>query len=265
MHHIIGDCIDFEAWLTFGPEPIFTNTGVNRDFCGPHSVNAAEGSYSIDGVERLQYSWSREEGYEESRRVTAVIVPGEGFGEMLPEGYETGDRRLNLMGYRRQTDGSYLRNDDHLTISRSDPGYYQDLQFTAEVSLDGGIPSTVAPTECHMTVTLTVSVDAGTDAMPIEGVETFEFDCSRVEGPDDSWPRIAAAGYEESAYSGNWMDLFQDRGIWDRYPVAISNAMYDLFRPVLSFDPADESRLFRDVYNAWYVEMVNPPPTSIEP
>jgi len=60
--------------------------------------------------------------------------------------------------------------------------------------------------------------------------------------------RLYADCFEDSMYTGEWMDLFEEKGIWDKYPAYISNAMYDAFRPVLFFEPGKIETLFKSIY-----------------
>src|SRR5262245_57304959 len=70
MQQTIGNCINFEQWLSFDAPPAFTHTDVDRDFCGSHSVVPAMGTYKVSGA-ALEMAWSTAKS-SETRRFTHV-------------------------------------------------------------------------------------------------------------------------------------------------------------------------------------------------
>jgi hypothetical protein len=107
-----------------------------------------------------------------------------------------------------------------------------------------------------------MSVDLRASAEGVRGEEQFEFGC--VVEEVDGRTVVYAEGMWDSTVSSAWMDLFTERGIWDRYPARLSNLMYDAFRPVFFVDPERPDRLWHEIPRAWYRFTTQSPPRSTD-
>jgi hypothetical protein len=265
MAWTLGDCIDFEEWLSFDGEAGFIHTIVDRNACEPWGVTRSPGSYELREDHIVDYRWVSEAGVEERRvRTFALLDQIDLPYRPSYEGYLYGDRRLNWMAYIRGERDLEWRREQRWLSTDEDQGIYYDEQISISVSLDAPVDLAGREVPCQMTVELSVSLDDGVDHGPETGEETFDFPCHSV--PDDAlgWVRIAADGYEESEIGGSWSDFFESQGLWERYSARVSNLLYDSFRPVLYLDPADDSVLFHDRYWSWYDGMDSPPPDHVE-
>jgi len=246
MREQIGDCIWFEEWLSFDPPDGFVSTLVERNACDPagHGVFPTQGSMQVEDGPILSWDYTVD-GRREMRRFTASII----------------NDSLNWLTFLSSGEGTYYAINRRL---QEDPTGVFDQDIKIDLSFDAPLVTSDAPVAGEMTVTISVTVDSGTDALPESGTETFVLPCTYAPDEETGWIRLWADGFESSMYTGEWMDLFEEKGIWDKYPAYISNAMYDAFRPVLFFEPGKPQTLFHSIYFSWYNKMENPPPTSEE-
>ncbi len=242
MREEIGDCIWSEDWLSFDPPDGFVSTLVERDACdlASHGVFPSEGTLEIGDGQLVAWDSTTRDGRRQMRRFTAAIV---------------GDS-LNTTAFTRSVDGGYHAQNRRLVEDSS--GFY-DQDVRIDLSFDAPLQPGAGTRDCEMTVTIEVTADAGTDALPQTGTETFVLNgtCGPEEDVENSteWIRLQF---------GEWWDLLEERGVWDKYPASVSNAMYDSFRPVLFFEPQKPEILFQNMYYSWYHKMDKPPPTSEE-
>jgi hypothetical protein len=247
MREHIGNCIWAEEWISFDPPDGFTATLVERNACHieAHGVYPTQGSMQVEEGPILSWDFTTADGRREMRRFTASII----------------NDSLNWLTFLPSNDNAYYAINRRLI---EDPTGIFDQDIHIDLSFDAPLVTTDIPTSCEMTVTIAVTVDIGEEYSPESGVETFVLPCTYAPDEETGWLRLYADGFESSMYTGEWMDLFEEKGIWDKYPAYISNAMYDAFRPVLFFEPGKPQTLFHSIHFSWYGKMATPPPTSEE-
>lgn len=247
MREHIGNCIMAEEWVSFDPPTGFVATMVDRNACytEDHGVYPTEGSLQVEDGPIVTWDFTTQDGRREMRRFSAAII----------------NDSLNWMAFLRSNDSGYYAKNRRLL---EDPSGIFDQDIHIDLSFDAPLQTTDVPLACEMTVTISVTVDIGEEFSPESGVETFVLPCTYGPDEETSWVRLYADGYEESMYTGEWMDLFEEKGIWDKYPAYISNAMYDSFRPVLFFEPGKPETLFHSIHFSWYHKMEARPPTPEE-
>jgi hypothetical protein len=238
MREQIGDCIWFEEWLSFDPPDGFVSTLVERNACdlAGHGVFPAEGSLQIEEGQTITWDVTAPDGRRVMRNFTAAIA---------------GDS-LNTTAFMLSADGSY-----HARYRRliEDSSGFLDQDVRIDLSFDSPLQSDSVVQDCEMTVTINVTADAGTDALPETGTETLVL--TGTCGPDEEsgWIRL---------HFGDWWDALAEKDVWDKYPAQISNAIYDSFHPDLFIEPDNPKILFQNGCLSWYRRMANPPPTSEE-
>ncbi len=256
----IGNCIDYEEWLSFQVSAAFTHTIVDRNACQAHSVTASPGKFTWQ-AQVLQYDWNQG-NIAEHRRFTAAVIEGFVLPPLVePEpGAVTGTRALNRMAFARQQDGTYLREDDRESGAGTAQASVTDMKYL--VTFAEPLVTVQQPAACKMTVEVTANVGHGPGPTTQAG-ETFTLPCKYAPVKETGWLRITADGFEDSQTSDAWSKFFEQKGWWKKYPAQMSNALYDGFRPVLYFQPGKPEVLFHDVGHAWFTEMTTPPPESV--
>jgi len=263
MQQAIGNCINAETWLSFDASGSFTHTIVDRNFCSEHSVSAHPGAASIDD-QTIEITWSPEGGSELRRFTYARVDPYLPDPSFPPfEDYVPGTAGLNRMAYARVGDAPTWHREDRL-ISKTEIGGLYDVAITIDVSLDAPlITPPEGPTACAMTASILVATSLDGEP-PATLAETFELPCTYEPHETRSWIRILANGFEESMWDNSWSEYLSEKGIWQKYPALVTNPFYEAFRPVFFYEPGKEARLFHDVSFAWYAEMKNPPPATVD-
>ncbi|MBX5480649.1 MAG: hypothetical protein IRZ16_02195 [Myxococcaceae bacterium] len=177
----------------------------------------------------------------------------------VPEEYEIGARGLNVRALARLSGSNTFRREDVTAFEEGGRLYRLALEATVELDVD---PATVPlPAACRMEVTLSADADWG-DAPAEQGSERFTLPCRISER--DGRVLVIADGFEPETLHSAWSDYFEAHGVWARHSGLLSNALFDLFRPVLEVDRTRPEALLQNHGDAWYAEMKNPPPQSIE-
>jgi hypothetical protein len=256
----IGNCISAEEWLGFTGAHGFVHTMVDRDFCGPHSVDAEQGTYTAHPGQVLEVAWGTDADGTRRRFTANVIDPYLGGADPLPDGYVTGPRALNTMAYVRA--GASLSWHREQSRRWASQGGVYDEQISIDLAFDTPLGAPAGPTACNMTAHLVVGVSV-TGAAPGSADETFVLPCTYGPAAGSPWIRVVADGFDMSTVNSSWSDYLTSHGIWNKYPSYVSNAFYDSFRPEVFYAPSDDGVLFHDVTMAWYREMLSPPPESV--
>lgn len=257
MQQMIGNCINEEEWLSFSPPEGFTYTFVDRNYCAPHSVTATPGLQSNDGSV-VEIVWNVEEGTETRRFTYARVDPYPGSpGVPLEPGYELGTAALNHTAYARAGTSLTWHREDFVDQNYGEYAWFQDMKIDLTFAAPLGTP--MENTACSMTVT--IAIQAEYDGVLSSGDESFVLPCTY--GPDEvlPWIRVAADGFE-NPNDGDWSDYLGSLGVWSKYPASVQNA-FGKFYPMFYYVPGDDSRLFQDHWQSWYLEMKTPPPDSV--
>jgi len=238
MREQIGDCIWYEEWLSFDPPGGFVSTFVERNACdlAGHGVFPSEGSMRVEDGQTITWDFTTADGRRVMQSFTAAIV---------------GDS-LNTAAFMRSLDGSYHARYRRLV---EDSSGYSDRDVRIELSFDSPPQSGEVARDCEVTVTINVTADAGADARPQTANETLVLTGTCGPDEDSGWIRL---------HFSDWWDVLEEKGIWDKYPAQVSNAIYDSFSPDLFLEPENPEILFQYSYLSWYQKMKNPPPTSEE-
>lgn len=261
MQMIIGNCINAEDWLSFSALPAFTHTMVDRNYCSSHSVVSSPGSYAfLPGQVIETHSKNNTDGMNwtftaHSFKPYPYLPP-----QPMPEGYAAGDRALNTMAYVCTTNVAVFRRTDIKRWISADGEYQQSVYI--EAGFDKPFGPVNAPTPCHMSVKIQASVE-GTTIQPESGEEVFSFSCTYGPVADSPWMRVSADGFGDNIYSGAWMDLLTQMGIWKKYSSPLSSLFYDQFYPLLYVAPDDANVIFDNRSTAWYQEMLDGPPDTV--
>jgi hypothetical protein len=262
MQQQIGDCINGEEWLSFGSSPSFTHTYVNRDFCGPHSVEAAPGTFQDDGA-IVEMKWISSSS-NETHRYTYALVEYEGapLSSPFPE-YEFGTHAVTLLGYARVGDSLVWHREQHQIYSDFDGVPVYEQHVVVDLELDAPLVDPAGPTACTLTAHVAVENVVDPQKPSEKGDEVFVVPCSYDVDFSKPWIRLAADGIE-SAY--DWSMYLEAQGIWSKYPGQVADSIYYGFLPVLHYVKGHEERMFNDISwgKGWFFEMKNPPPSSVE-
>ena len=265
MHHQIGNCIDYEEWLLFGPLSGFNHVIVDRDYCGPHFVHTTPGTVQFMDGQVLQYGWQPKGGWHQRRHTAHIVDPmPTPWPQPTEPGYAVGKRALNRMAYvLAAAGGNYLRQDRTEQGLAANPalGVYARV-FTAQIGFGKVLSAVATPTPCSMTVTLSASYDAGDGSAKASGSEIFTLPCTQSKSAM-GWQLITANGFEQSQTSDAWSKFFEKQGLWTKHKAMVANEFYNQFRPILWFEAGKPQVLIHDNSQAWYHEFLSDPPTTV--
>lgn len=168
----IGNCINDEAWLSFAAEGTLRVTSVNRDFCGPHSLAAADGTFS-ESASMLTLNWNPVGGRRTLETSFSVTSQGGEPPYFDPTtGYRLGLRLLSTAVWTR-TAARFERVSKEHFLERGET-YLKDIR--TEVSFNVPVDSSSPPGDCVATLTWHADFEWGTD--PKRSVrESFELPC----------------------------------------------------------------------------------------
>jgi len=256
VQQTIGGCINGEEWLSFSPPNGFVHTLVDRNFCGPHSVAAHFGDFSAT-PSTVELKWPIPDGAE-GRFFTFTVRDAPFWSPPPPSypGYVSGDRWLNVASYRRSGDALVWHRNDRRE-SATESGIYA-TSLSIDVALDASPDPSGVSAPCTMNVTIAASV-VPPGGKPSSGTESFAFSCTATAVDSKVFAVIIPDGFE--LWGGTqWYDLLKSKGVYDTYDSLLASLFESGFKPVLSYDPNDTSALFHDSPEAWYFEMLSPPP-----
>lgn len=245
----LGNCINDEAWLSFGERSELTVTSVDRNYCGPHSVAAAKGTY-VEGPQTLKLSWAPTTGPRELEASYAIIKRSRPL-EWVPQAYQFGDRSISL-GAWSGSGAAFTR----AWLEHSVEGAKTYARATrAEVAFDAPVLGLAEGSTVTATLRWTSRVEWG-EQPPSSLDESFTLPCRvKTEG---GVRRVRAVVLDE--HDGFWK-LLTARGLDKSYG-------WDLDRVIHAFGPdwlvLADGRLFQAP--AWaapeYLELRQPPPTN---
>lgn len=259
MRSTFGDCANFEEWYSFTPPGGFVHTAVDLDFCGPHSLEASPGTFTV-AASNATIEWTHSAGMEAYGFTFAVIDPHPVPPDLGPD-YAGGPRALNVEAYRRAGEELVWHRESQRR-SESPQGVYSST-LRVDVALDAPIEPSTGITACNMTVTLHAAVDPPyAMGKPAEGTETFTFACTYGITMTSYFMRLIPDGFDP--YSSDWYEVLKTKGVYDKYDGGVVSLFESGFRPVLFFDPADTSALFHDGYSSWFYEVKSPPPDAVD-
>ena len=259
VQRFLGDAVDIEEWWQLHPPAGMVHTLVDRSAGEEHSVISRPGSMTATTGRLVELRWG-DDGLSEFRRFTPVVVR---TGD--PVSQVGGARALNRMAYRTSDDGrTWHREDWRTTIQLgAETGYY-DEHLSIRLGFDHPIQPDRLPDQLVMTVRLAATVDLGTNAREMDDSLDFSWPAEAVLDPGTGRVRIAADGFAGGPPVSAWLDFLIDQGAWDWMPPMVAEVFARSFVPVLHVDPADPSALFHDLPSAWYTEMLDPPPESVD-
>lgn len=257
----IGNCIQFEDWMSFGAAPLFTHTLVDRNFCQEHHVDVHKGDFAVLPQDVLHLHWNA--GLmDEERWWTSQVMPA--FGDVtMPNqtGYVAGSHLLNVSAYSR-IPGTFqyvrtFRERSTPTPSSSYTPY--ERQLDVSLSFKEALPTEGA---CSVKVDLKGTViwyDSGPKTFT--DTESFAFPC-QVQGMSSKpWTAVSLTPFVGDA-AGGWSKYLTEQGVFKK-PGPVPDLINGNFRPQFFFLNGQSDVLFSDGYQAWWSEMKTPPPTTI--
>ena len=241
MQSQIGNCIDTQEWLGFGSSGDFERVFADRNACHEHSVTVELGAWEIVAPNVVRWAWTGR-GVPEGREYTVAVVDR---GQTLAVGalMRVGDEDGHFVARRVIESGVSPRS--------------------VEVDLRVKGLQTQDSESCLIDVAISVDYTYPESAREVSGREEFSFDCSIQHAPGSGITSIVADGFEDPA-SDPWMELFRNRGIWDRYDAPIADMMFSAFRPVLSNDWAHPDVMLSTAGIQSYWRAEGEPPRTLE-
>ncbi len=235
IQSMIGNCIDIENWLVFGPAGAMEHIVADRNACYTHHLLLGSGEWSSSANE-LEYEWQAEDRWE--RRLMTYMLTDDG-------------QTLQTAAYVRDGD-AFVRVDER--EGSMEPYYSHAVRV--EVTFD----EPLAAEGCHMAVSINAEIDLGANAAPLVAEELFRFDCEKT---------VQESGRLVVAAPGNvgdrWIEEFRRRGIWDRYEPVMGELLYRSFRPGLSFESAEATVAFTPgVYEGAWRRTVSEPARTMQ-
>jgi hypothetical protein len=258
----IGNCINGEEWYTFSPPAGFVHTVVDRNFCGPHSVRVDPGSASA-AAQIVSLAWTSPTSNEQRSFSAAVLDPYPSPPPPPDPSYVAGARALNTMAYRRAGAPLVWRRE---TTSKSDwstpaPGS-SSTSLKIDVTLDAAPAPSTSPVACAMTLAFEASASPASGPLLSSGTESWSLPCHYAnKGP---WILVTADGFEQSDVDSSWTDFLTAKGIDAKYAPAVVSLFDEGFRPILYLAPSQPDEMFHDIGFAWFYEMKNPPPATVQ-
>ena len=257
----IGNCIQFEDWLSLGAASQFTHTLVDRDFCQEHHIDVHKGDFAILPDDVLHLHWNA--GLmDEERWWTTQVVPA--FGDVPKpnqSGYVAGTHLLNVNAYVRiPATFQYVRTFHERSTPTPSSSYTPyERQLDVSLSFKEALPAQGA---CSVKVDLKGTVIwYDTELKTFTDTESFVFPC-QVQGMDSKpWTAVSLTPFVGDA-AGGWTAYLTDQGVFKK-PGPVPDLINGNFLPLFFFLNGQSDVLFSDGPQAWWSEMKTPPPTTI--